>query len=97
MRYFADSNEFILADFEAKTVICKKCNHAAVAEEYVNEDFVRACLHDKKESGSGGGTVKRHQETAYYSVIADLNRTTNEHDMIALRDAENQRAANLED
>ncbi len=97
LRCFADSNEFIRADFEAKTVICKKCNHVAAAEEYVNEDFVRACLYDKKERGSGGGTVKRHQETAYYSVVVDLNRTTNERAMIVLRDAKNQRAVNLED
>jgi transcription initiation factor TFIIIB Brf1 subunit/transcription initiation factor TFIIB len=97
LRCSADNDEFIRADFEAKTVICKKCSHVAAAEDYSNEDFVRACLYDKKESGSGGGTVKRHQETAYYSVVADLNRTTNERAMIALRDAENQRAANLED
>ncbi len=63
LRRFADSDEFIRADFEAKTVICKKCNHVAAAEEYLNEDFVRGCLYDKKESVSGGGTVKRHQET----------------------------------
>jgi hypothetical protein len=97
LRCFADNNEFIRADFEAKTVICMKCSHVAVAEDYSNEDFVRAYLYNKKESGSGGGTVKRHLETAYYSIIVDSNRTTNECAMIALQDAENQRAASLED
>ncbi len=57
LQCFEDSDELIQADFEAKSVKCKKCNHVAVAEEYLNEDFVRACLYDKKESGSGGGTV----------------------------------------
>ncbi len=83
---FENSEEFLKVDFEAKKVICKKCNHQATSDEYDQEDFVKACLYDKKESSSSG--FKKHAETAYLSCLADVKRADNEKSLISLREKE---------
>jgi hypothetical protein len=83
---FKDSYELIVVDFEAKTVICKKCNHQVPSSDYNNEDFVKACLYDKKEPGSSG--YKKHAETAYLSCLADVKRAESERMMITLKEKE---------
>jgi len=57
------------ADFESKTVKCKKCNYVANADQYEVGDFTKACLYDSKPSSSSG--YKKHAETAYLSCLAD--------------------------
>lgn len=83
---FEDSYELLVVDFEAKTVICKKCNHQAPSSDYNNEDFVKACLYDKKEPSSSG--YKKHAETAYLSCLADVKRAESERMMITLKEKE---------
>jgi hypothetical protein len=82
---FEDSYDLLVIDFEAKTVICKKCNHQAPSSDYNNEDFVN-CLYDKKEPGSSG--YKKHVETAYLSCLADVKRAESERMMITLKEKE---------
>jgi hypothetical protein len=79
---FENSDEYLKADFESKTVICKKCNHVAAAEDYDAADFTRACLFDKKESSCSG--FKKHTETAYLGCLADVKRADNERSMITI-------------
>ncbi len=83
------------ADFELKTVICKKCNYIAAADEYDSQEFTKACLYDKKEAASSG--FKRHAETAYLSCLADNKRLDNEKSMIKLKEIEfNQKTMEAE-
>ncbi len=72
------------ADFESKSVICKKCNYIVAADEYDPQDFTKACLYDKKESSSSG--FKRHAENAYLICLADNKRLDNEKAMIKLQE-----------
>jgi len=83
---FENSDDYLKADFESKTVICKKCNHVAAAEDYDSADFTRACLFDKKESSGSG--FKKHTETAYLSCLADVKRADNERSLISMRQKE---------
>jgi hypothetical protein len=83
---FECSDEFLKAEFESKTVKCKKCNHVANADEYEPGDFTKACLYDSKSSSTSG--YKRHAETAYLSCLADCKRADNELEMIKLRKEE---------
>jgi len=83
---FENSDDYLKADFESKTVICKKCNHVAAAEDYDSADFTRAGLFDKKESSGSG--FKKHTETAYLSCLADVKRADNERSLISMRQKE---------
>ena len=83
---FEDSYELLVIDYEAKTVICKKCNHQAPSSDYNNDDFVKACLYEKKEPGSSG--YKKHAETAYLSCLADVKKAESERMMITLKEKE---------
>jgi hypothetical protein len=74
----------VKADFESKSVICKKCNYIVAADEYDPQDFTKACLYDKKESSSSG--FKRHAENAYLICLADNKRLDNEKAMIKLQE-----------
>jgi hypothetical protein len=80
---YENSDEYMKADFETKTGICKKCNHVATAEEYDTAGFTNACLFDKKESSRSG--FKKHTEMAYLSCLADVKRAENERSMISMR------------
>jgi len=83
---FECSDELLKADFESKTVKCKKCNYVANADQYEVGDFTKACLYDSKPSSSSG--YKKHAETAYLSCLADCKRADNELEMIKLRKEE---------
>jgi hypothetical protein len=69
------------ADFESKTVKCKKCNYVANTDQYDVRDFTKACLYDSKPTSTSG--YKTHAETAYLSCLADCKQ--NELEMIKLR------------
>jgi hypothetical protein len=91
-----------VVDFDAKTVVCKKCNHHASLDEYDNDDFIKACLYDKKEATSSG--YKKQAETAYLSCLADVKRVENEKYLITLKEkefnlqmAQQERASKLEE
>jgi hypothetical protein len=75
-----------VVDFDAKTVVCKKCNHQASSDEYDNDDFMKACLYDKKEATSSG--YKKHAKTAYLSCLVDVKRAENEKYLITLKEKE---------
>ena len=83
---FECSDELLKADFESKTVKCKKCNYVANADQYEPGDFTKACLYDSKQSSTSG--YKKHAETAYLSCLADCKRTDNELEIIKLRKEE---------
>ena len=83
-----NSDEFIKADFESKTVTCKKCHSVFESSVYDENDFTRACLFDKKEASSSG--YKKHSETAYLTVLADCKKADNEKALIQLREKELQ-------
>ena len=85
---FENSDAFIRADFDAKTVTCKKCNHIGKAEQYDAADFLKACLYDSKQGSGGSGAYKKHSETAYLSCLADCKRAENENAMILLKGKE---------
>ena len=80
------NDHFLRADFEQKTVTCKKCNHIGKAEDYDTADFLRACLYDSKQGSSSG--YKKHAETAYLSCLADCKCAVNEMEMIRIRKEE---------
>jgi hypothetical protein len=95
LKCFENNDDLVKADFESKTVICKKCNYIAGADEYDSQEFTKACLYDKKEPASSG--FKRHAETAYLSCLADNKRLDNEKSMIKLKEIEfNQKAMEAE-
>ena len=83
------SDTFIRADFDSKTVRCAKCNHVEKAELYDQVEFIKACYYDSKPSGnsstSGSSAFKKHQETAYLSMMADLERAKNENKHLDLK------------
>jgi hypothetical protein len=73
-----------VVDFKAKTVIFKKCNHQAVSSDYDNDDFVKACLYDKKEASPSG--YKKITETAYLRCLSyDVKKAESERAMIILQ------------
>ena len=80
------NDHFLRADFEQKTVTCKKCNHIGKAEDYDTADFLRACLYDSKQGSSSG--YKKHAETAYLTCLADCKRADNEKEMILMKQSE---------
>jgi hypothetical protein len=57
------SDHFLQADFELKTMTCKKCNHIGKAEDYDTADFLKACLYDSKQSKSSGTKSMLRQPT----------------------------------
>ncbi len=71
------SDTFTKADYGSKTVRCVKCNHVAKAEIYDQVDFIKACYYDSKPSGNISAS-KHRQETAYLSMMADLEWAKNE-------------------
>jgi hypothetical protein len=83
LKCFERSDEFLKADFESKTVKCKKCNYVANADEYDVGDSSKACLYDRKPSSTSG--YKEHAESAYLSCLADCKRADNELEVIKLR------------
>ncbi len=83
-----NSDEFIKADFESKTVTCKKCQNVFESSVYDENDFTRACLFVKKEASSSG--YKKHSETAYLTFLADCKKSDNEKALIQLREKELQ-------
>jgi hypothetical protein len=78
------SEAHIKADYDSKTVRCGKCKHVAKAEEYDEVDFVKACYYDSKPYGTTSG-FKKHQETAYLSMLTDLERAKNENKHLDLK------------
>jgi hypothetical protein len=88
LKCFENSDELIRADFDAKPVTCKKCNHIGEAEQYDAADFLKACLYDSKQGSGGSGGYKKHSETAYLSCLADCKRAENENVMILLKGKE---------
>jgi len=70
-------------------VRCAKCNHVEKAELYDQVEFIKACYYDSKPSGnsstSGSSAFKKHQETAYLSMMADLERAKNENKHLDLK------------
>ena len=73
----------VKADYDSKTVKCAKCKHIATAEDYDQSDFLKACFYDSKPSATSG--FKKHQETAYISMLADLERAKNESKHLELK------------
>ncbi len=63
---------------------CAKCNHVEKAELYDQVEFIKACYYDSKPSGSTSA-FKKHQETAYLSMMADLERAKNENKHLDLK------------
>jgi hypothetical protein len=95
LKCFENSIDLVKAHFESKKVICKKCNCIAPADKYDSQDFMKACLYDKKEPTSSG--FKRHAETAYLSHLADNKRLDNEKSIIKIKEIEfNQKTMEAE-
>jgi len=60
--------------------------HVATAEEYDPTDFLKACFYDSKPSSPSG--FKKHQETAYISMLDDLKWAKNETKRLELKKEE---------
>jgi hypothetical protein len=78
--YFKDGYDFLVVNFE---VLCRKCNHQATSSDYDNDDFVKACLYDRKEAQH-----KKQAEKAYVSCLADVKWAENETSMTMLKKKE---------
>jgi hypothetical protein len=85
---FETSNVFLKADYDLKTVKCLKCTHVAMADQYDQSDFVKACFYDSNKQQGATSGFKKHQETAYLSILADLKRGDNENKHLDLKKEE---------
>jgi hypothetical protein len=78
------SEAYIKTDFDSKTVRCAKCKHVVKAELYDKVDFIKAYYYDTKPSVATTG-FKKHQETAYLSMLTDLEQAKNENKHFELK------------
>jgi hypothetical protein len=63
---FENSDVFLKADYDSKTVKCLKCTHVAMADKFDQSDFAKACFYDSnKQQGKTSGLKKTQRNSIY--------------------------------
>jgi hypothetical protein len=72
---FENSDVFLKADYDSKIVKCLKCTHVAMADQFDQSDFDKACFYDSnKQQGTTSGLKKTHTKKQHISALY-LTRT----------------------